>query len=536
MAEGRSDAAAQRPLVHSLRAQLGAELIETHISFVLLAAGSAYKIKKAVNLGFVDFGTLASRRFFCNEELRLNRRTAPQLYQRVLPIGGSPTLPVLDGGGDAIEWALQMRAFDPAGLWDRLAARGALQAGHVDAVVEALLALHGQAAVAPIDSDYGRPEQLRAPLSDNLSELGRMCCSDEEQAALAALRDWEAGCFEALRPVFAARRAAGHVREVHGDLHLGNITQYEGRTLLFDCLEFDAALRWTDVMSDVAFLAMDLQAHRLAPLAHRFVNAYVERSGDVQGLQVLRYYHVHRALVRAKVARLRTAQLDAGSAAAVQATSEGLRYLRLALRGSRPAVPALMLTHGFSGSGKTALTQSLLEAGGAIRFRADVERKRLFGLDPLARSDAAGQARLYSPQAGELTQAQLRAHAALALEAGYSVILDATFLQRAQRDAARALAARLGVRFAIIDFQAPVDTLRRRLAERARRGDDASDADLAVLESQLAHAQDLGDDERRDAFAFDAERPIDAEAMPARWAPLLSALGADAGSVVSPVG
>ena len=536
MAEGRSDAAAQRTLVHSLRAQLGAELIETHISFVLLAAGSAYKIKKALNLGFADFGTLALRRFYCDEELRLNRRTAPQLYQRVLPIGGSPALPVLDGGGRAIEWALQMRAFDPAGLWDRLAARGALQAGHVDALVEALLDLHRQAAVAPIDSDYGLPEQLRAPMSDNLRELGRMCRSGEEQAALAALRDWEAGRFDALCPVFNERRTDGRVREVHGDLHLGNVTQHEGRTLLFDALEFDAALRWTDVMSDVAFMAMDLQAHRLAALAHRFVNAYVERSGDVQGLQVLGYYHVHRALVRAKVAGLRAAQLDAGGAAALRATNERSHYLQLALRASLPVRPALLLTHGFSGSGKTALTQSLLEAVGAIRFRADVERKRLFGLDPLARSDAAGQARLYSPQAGELTQARLREHAAWALQAGYSVILDATFLHRAQRDAARDLAARLGVRFAIIDFQAPVDTLRRRLAERARRGDDASDADLAVLASQLAHADELGDDERRDVFAFDAGRPIDAAAMPARWAPLLSALGADAGGVVPRVG
>lgn len=535
MAECRSEPAAQRELVRALCAQLGAQLIETHISFVLLAGAQAYKIKKAVNLGFVDFRTLASRRFYCDEELRLNRRTAPQLYQRVLPIGGSSAKPVLGGEGAAIEWALQMRAFDQEGLWDRMAARGALQACHVDALVEALLELHRQAAVAPGDSPYGRPEQLRAPMTDNLRELGRMCHGDEEQAALAALRDWEARCFVALQSVFAERRADGHVREVHGDLHLGNVTQHEGRTLLFDGLEFDAALRWTDVVSDVAFLAMDLQAHHLAPLAHRFVNACIERSGDLQGLQVLRYYQVHRALVRAKVAGLRAGQLDTGSAAAA-AKSECSRYLRLALRSSLPGKPALMLTHGFSGSGKTALTQSLLEAVGAIRFRADVERKRLFGLDPLARSDAAGQARLYSPQAGELTQARLREHAALALQAGYSVILDATFLHRAQRDAARDLAARMGVRFVIIDFQAPLDTLRRRLAERARQGDDASDADQAVLESQRTHAQALGDDERRAVFAFDAGQPIDAAAMPARWAPLLSMLGADAGGVAAKLG
>jgi predicted kinase len=293
--------------------------------------------------------------------------------------------------------------------------------------------------------------------------------------------------------------------------------------VLFDCLEFNADLRWTDVFSDVAFMAMDLHSHGLDALAHRFVNAYVERSGDADGLRVLRYYQVHRALVRAKVAALRAAQL---SEAAAQRERRGLHhYLQVALHSSQPPQPVLMLTHGLSGSGKTTASQGLLEACGAVRFRADVERKRLFGLDALQRSDAGRQRQLYSSQASRATQQRLRELAALALQNGYSVILDATFLEREARQQARALAASLGLRSLILHFEARPDTLRERVRQRAQRSDDASDADLEVLESQLAHAQPLQQDESAQVVVLDAEQPLAAWATPQGWAPLLQRLG-----------
>jgi predicted kinase len=352
-----------------------------------------------------------------------------------------------------------------------------------------------------------------------------MCRAEDERAELALLQQWEAGAFDALRQPFEQRRRDGCVRECHGDLHLGNVTQFEGRTTLFDCLEFSAALRWTDVMSDLAFMAMDLRAHGLPRLSQRFVNAYLERSGDWAGLRVLRYYLVHRALVRAKVAALRGAQLVRGDAQRAHESRTLRHYLDVALEYSRPAAPALMLTHGFSGSGKTLLTQSLLELCGAIRLRADVERKRLFGLDARARSDAALKPQLYSEAATQATHARLREAATWALQGGFSVILDATFLSRAQRQQAGALAARLGVRFAVIHFEASAPTLRERVRRRALRGDDASEADVAVLEEQLAQAHPLLDEERDTVFVFDAEAAFDAAAMPERWAPLLRRLG-----------
>lgn len=512
----------QRAAVDALCRLLGAELIETHISYVLLAGAQAWKLKKALDLGFADFRTLAQRRFYCEEELRLNRRTAPQLYLQVLPLTGTPQEPALGGNGAVIDWVLHMRAFAQDGLWDRLAARGELGPAQVDALIEPLCALHETAAVAGGDVAYGTPQQVRAPMADNLQVLGGLCQDGNEPTTLQQLQDWEEQAFGVLQTVFAQRRSAGRVRECHGDLHLGNVTQLKGSPVLFDCLEFSADLRWTDVYSDVAFMAMDLRAHGLDVLSHRFVNAYVERSGDADGLRVLRYYMVHRALVRAKVAALRATQLAAAGAAARRSLH---RYLDVALQSSRRPRPVLLLTHGFSGSGKSAATQGLLEASGAIRFRADVERKRLFGLDALQRSDASRQALLYSGPASRATYARLFELATLALQGGYPVILDATFLAREPRLQARALAASLGVGFAVLHFEARPEILRERVRRRMHRDDDASDAGLAVLESQLLHAQPLRDDERDGRVDIDAEAELDDPAAPARWLSRLPELG-----------
>ena len=516
---------AQRRSVAALCRTLGAQLIETHISYVLLAGGHAYKIKKAVKLGFLDFSTLAQRRHYGTEELRLNRRSAPSLYLELLPLTGTPEQPVLGGSGAIIDWVLHMRAFAQDGLWDRLAAAGGLHSGHIDAAVDAVSALHQGAAVAAPQDPRGQPQSVRAPLLDSLRELDGLCPSAHERQALEALASWEAQSFAALAVQFEQRLSDGRVRECHGDLHLGNITQHEGQTLLFDALEFSPALRWTDVMSDAAFLSMDLRAHALPRLEHRFVDAFVERGGDHGGLGVLHYYQVHRALVRAKVAALRAAQLTAGDAQRVPAEAGLRRYLEVALSYTRPGDPVLLLTHGLSGSGKTLATQSLLELCGAVRIRADVERKRLFGLDAMARSDAALKARLYGEAATQATYAQLRDRAALALRSGWHTVLDATFMAEAQREQARALAQGLGVRCVLIDFVASADTLRERVRRRARRADDASEADLAVLEDQLARAQPLRAEEADAAFRFDAEVPAEAAAMAARWAPLLQRLG-----------
>jgi hypothetical protein len=487
--------AALQTALQARHGSAGVQCIETHISYVLVAGTEAWKFKKVLRTGFLDFGTLARRWHCCCEELRLNRRLAPDLYLGVMAVAGPADVPVPGGAGPVIDCAVRMRAFAQDGLWDRIAARGALQPAQIDALAVAISDFHRRAAVAPAAGTLGSPAQVRGPMKDNLDELQRLLTGRDDQARLDALRRWEATAWAALQPVFAERLCAGRVRECHGDLHLGNVAEIGGRTTVFDCIEFNDGLRWIDVMSEIAFMAMDLQDHGRAELAARFVNGCLERSGDYEGVRVLRYYLVHRALVRAKVAALR-----AGQAATPQGWARARHYLGLAARDSQPAAPLLMIAHGPSGSGKTTLSQGLLEATGAVRVRADVERKRAHGLDARAHAAAAPNAGLYGAEVTAATYRCLNEAAAAVLDGGFSVLLDATFLQHCWRAAARALAASRRVRFVILDFDADRAVLRQRVARRAARGDDASDAGLAVLEAQLATAEPLGADERAAVF------------------------------------
>ena len=505
---GRGDLtlAEQARVVAGLKRALGATqpaqpvgMIETHISFVLLVGAHAYKIKKCVKLGFLDFSTLALRRHFCEEELRLNRRIAPLIYLGIVAVTCAGGQPALGGAGPIVDFALRMNAFDQDQLWERRVGRGALAIAHIDQLAASLCALHRDAATNPPDPQYGEPAQVRAPMLHTLDALHTLLGPQQSEcwAGLAQIRSWEASAFSALEPAFAQRCAAGQVRECHGDLHLGNVTMMRDVPTMFDCLEFDAGLRWTDVMSDVAFLAMDLQRHARDDLAQRFVNAYLEGSGDYDGVRVLRYHVVYRALVRARVAALRGAR----------ASDDVRAYLDVACRCSAPSRPVLFVTHGFSGSGKTTWTGQLLEAIGAIRIRADVERKRIVHLAALARTNSALRCGLYSSAANLATQERLRGAAKDVLEGGFHAILDATFLERDARDQARALAHQLGARFVILDFRADAATLRRRILARSERGGDASEAGLAVLENQFRNDAPLAVDERPDTIEIDAEQP-----------------------------
>jgi len=534
--------ARQADMVRALQARLAerhhapAAVIETHISFVIVCGPVAYKIKKALKTEFLDQSTLALRHRACHEELRLNRRLAADLYLDVVGIGGDVEAPGVDGSdGPALDYAVKMRAFAQSGLWDELAANQALHAAHLDALVDILVPFHESAAVADRAGRFGSPAQVRAPVLQSLDELDRMMDGSEERPILAQLRAFEAAAFHRLGEVVARRLADGRVRECHGDLHLGNVTLVDGRTVVFDGIEFNDDLRWIDVISEVAFMAMDLHAHGLPALAHRFVNRYLEAGGDYDGASVLRYYMVYRALVRAKIALLRALQCAPRGEAGAQDSSEPARqraaargYVELALRCSRGdgsgAGPALMITHGYSGSGKSTLTQSLVEAAGAIRIRADVQRKRLAGLNPLDRGGAHSASALYDPATTQATHDRLRRLAAPVLGAGFHAILDATFLRRDQRLEARRFAGEQGVRFVILDFDVDPAVLRQRLRRRNARGDDPSDADESVLDAQMRTAQPLEADELAAVFHCGSMASALQAELQADWTPLLMRL------------
>jgi aminoglycoside phosphotransferase family enzyme/predicted kinase len=455
------------------------EVVETHISWVLLAGDYAYKVKKPVKLPFLDFSTLAARRHYCEEELRLNRRAAPALYLDVVPISQTARGPAVAAGGDVVEYAVRMRRFAHEALADAMARRAALGAPEIDAMAAALVALHAAAPRADPAAGYATPAQVAATALGNFDQIAGLPAGGAAAARLAPLRAWTARECERLAPEFEARRDAGLVRECHGDLHLGNIAFLGGRAVPFDCIEFDPALRWIDVMSETAFLVMDLRAHGLPGAAWRLLNAWLEAGGDYGGAAVLRFYLVYRAMVRAKVSLLRA------DAAGFDA------YLGLAGSLAAPGRPALLAMHGLSGSGKTTVSQALLERVGALRLRSDVERKRLHGLAPEARSASAPGAGLYDAAASERTYDRLALLAGAALRSGYSVIVDATFLQGGERERFRGVADRLGADFLIVSCAAQDAVLRERVARRAAQARDASEAALPVLERQLASHQPL---------------------------------------------
>ncbi len=532
--DGEMTEAQQQRLVQGLMAQLGSTSaadgaaprhVETHISHVLLHGGLAYKLKKALATSFLDQSTLARRRAACAEELRLNRRMAPQLYLDVVDITGTLDAPEWGGSGPVLDVAVKMRAFDEDRLWDRLAVRGDLGAPDVEDLAAVLAGFHAEAAVAPATGWLGSPAQVRSTLLDSLRDLRAGSSSqvpDEDSDRLLQLQAWEARAFERLAAVMARRLAEGRVREGHGDLHLGNVAREGGRCLVFDGIDFNDEFRWLDVMSEVAFMAMDLQAHALPALAHRFVDAYLQQGGDHDGLRVLTYYLVHRALVRAKVAQLRAGQaVDANRG---QALSARHLYLSLAERFAAPRPASLLITHGLSGSGKTTLTQDLLEALGAVRVRADVERKRLAGLSPLQSSRSPPGSGLYGAAMNEATYARLLSAAAAAIEGGFPVILDATFLRHADRQAARRTAAERGVPFVILHFTATPQALRDRLRGRAAEGRDASEADEAVLMRQEQTQEPLRADEEDAVHVVQPLAVPAGQAARADWSGLLSRL------------
>ncbi|MGO4606206.1 AAA family ATPase [Variovorax sp. 2RAF20] len=501
-------------LVNALREQLQREtgqpvvLVETHISWVLLTRTQAFKLKKPVRLPFLDFGSVEARKHFCEEELRLNRRFAPSLYIDVAPVCGTRESPRIGGAGTVIDHVVRMLRFPGSSLLRDLLVEDRLQPALLDGFAQRLAALHAAAERATPVSGFGSPDSIVRAATDALAAL-RAQGGESRLAPLAALETWVREQGQVLRMAWIARQQGGSIRECHGDLHMANVVLVDGALMPFDCIEFDPALRWIDVMSDLAFLTMDLKAHGRDDLALRFLDAWMQHSGDYSALQVWRFYEVYRALVRAMATGLGPRPPDG------EARPD---YLACATRMTvQPEEGArLMITHGLSGSGKSSVALQLLGAAGAVRVRSDVERKRLYGLDPLARSAALGLD-IYGAQATRQTFERLRACARDALLAGYPVIVDAAFLRGAERRSFEALATELRVPFTILDCRASPATLRRRVAERDTAGTDASEAGLAVLERQFEWQDPLAANERALAIEVSTEDTVDIALVAARW-------------------
>ncbi len=459
------------------------ERVDTHISAVFLAGGRAYKLKRAVKLPYLDFSTLALRKRFCEAEVAINRRTAPQIYERVAALTREPDGRLaFDGAGRPVDYVVVMRRFDEAGIFDRLAKRGALTPGLMARLADAIAEFHGEAERR---RDFGGAAAMAGLLDLNERNFTRHCAVlDAGQAADLTARS--RGALARLAPLLDARRAQGFVRHCHGDLHLRNICLYDGAPLLFDAIEFSDAIACTDVLYDLAFLLMDLEHRSLRALGNVVFNRYLlqstEDASDLAGLAALPLFLSCRAGVRAHVgAEAAARQADGAARAAME--DEARSYLDLALQLLRPPPPHLIAVGGLSGTGKSTLARALAPeigaAPGALWLRSDILRKRLWGRGeyehlPEEAYTEAVTARVYG---------EIAARAEAALAAGHSVIADAVYARPGQRAALEALAGRAGAGFGGLWLEAPQAELERRIAQRGR---DASDATVEVLHAQMA--------------------------------------------------
>jgi uncharacterized protein len=490
---------------HAVRGPI--TLVETHISRVFLTGEFAYKVKKPVRLAFLDYSTLEQRRACCNEELRLNRRYAPDIYVAVSPVAGPAAMARVDGTGSAVEYAVKMRQFDRDDELDALVEAGRVDAGLLAALGERIAAFHTVAAAVNPVTAFGRPDPVQRVVLENFAELRRLPEAATHDAVLDDVEQWVVAEHGRTRELLQSRRDSGRVRECHGDLHCGNVVRWNGELTPFDGIEFDPALRFIDVASDLAFLTMDLSVRGRDDLRHAMLQAWVERTGDFQALRLLPRFEVYRALVRAKVATLRALQQSPGTAERHDGSRLAMRYVDWAWSRARRRQPALLLTCGYSGSGKTWLSRSLAAELPALHLRSDVERKRLAGLGAMDDSRSPLDGGIYTPEYTRRTYDRLRDCAEDSLRGGEGIIVDAAFLRRDERERMLDLAGRLGLRAAILHCVAPDEVLRERVGRRSMSANDASEAGLATLQRQPGFWEDFGKAELERIVTVDTTAP-----------------------------
>jgi hypothetical protein len=390
----------------------------------------------------------------------------------------------------------------PAGYTlSELAECGRLDSDEIDQITGIIAGFHETIAKAGEASPYGSSDCIKHWFVENFEQIRPLLVDDGLKRQLQAIQAWGNDEWGSKSGLMQLRKQQGYVRECHGDLHLSNMTLINGKVTLFDCIEFNPKLRWIDVVSEVAFLVIDLLHFGYERFAYRLLNHYLQRTGDYRGLALLRYYLVYRALVCAKVSLLRHAQ-QANDAVSNQTALKYAEFANLAERFTKVGRVLLIITHGYSGSGKSTIAGQLAEKTGGLQIRSDIERKRIFGYQAKEHTGSALDNGLYTQEAGRKTYLHLADCAKAVIEAGFSAIIDAAFLKIGQRDLFRKLAAVCGVQFVIVDFQASGEELERRIRQRQN---DASEATIEVLHHQQQSAQPLSLEEQAYVITVNTE-------------------------------
>jgi aminoglycoside phosphotransferase family enzyme/predicted kinase len=485
----------KRPESYGLNSLEAVRCVQTHGALIFLAGGHAYKLKRDVRLPYLDFSTMEKRRLACENEVRLNRRTAPTLYLGVVPIERQADGRLTIGadaeadGGETVDWLVKMRRFPDDALLSRVVAKGSLAPRIVHDLADTVAAFH---ASAETSSAWGGADEVARIAEGNLDSIARYTPELFDPVDAGALARATLAAVGAQRELLEWRRGNGYVRHGHGDLHLANIYLDDGQPRLFDAIEFDDRLARIDVLYDLAFLLMDLWHRDLRGEANRIFSRYLLRTGDLDGLAALPLFLSLRAGIRAHV----TATMAAGAADDPALRAQAVRYLNLAMAMLQPRPPILLAVGGFSGSGKThlaaALAPMLGPVPGAVHLRSDELRKVMLGQDP----ESPLRASAYTAAVSGRVYGQLRQRAGQALSSGHAVIADAVHNHAGSRKALASLARDCDVPFAGIWLDADPALMAQRIA--GRRG-DASDADRAVMQRQVASGTGAIDWHRIDA-------------------------------------
>ncbi|MEN9916854.1 MAG: hypothetical protein RLY40_786 [Pseudomonadota bacterium] len=482
--------------------QLG--LIETHVSWVILTGKYAYKIKKPVDFGFLDFSTLKKRKHFCEEELRLGQLFAPEIYLAVVPITGTIDHPQINGdAGSILEYAIKMCEFSQDNLLSALLKQGKLSSTLIDQLGELIAEFHKKTSIAPKNSRFGLPHEVHAPIQQNFEQIIPLLDNAKDIALIKNLEFWANEQFIKHKILLKERKDKGFIRDCHGDLHLANIILYHNKLILFDRLEFNEDLRWTDVIADLAFLAMDLAEKKQSKLANQLINTYLQFTGDYEGLNLLTYYLSYRAVVRAKIALFRLNQKDLSNKEKLDIRNDYYNFINLAESYIYPKKPSLIIMHGFAGSGKSTIAKKIAIECGAIQISSDIIRKQLFNIPLYEKSNSSPYGGIYTHESTEKTYNKLLALAKIIIKADFIVIIDATFLLYNQRFMFYNLANLLKIPFYILYCQINDLKLSQRIKQRDIRNKNISEANSSILEFQKKIIEPLSNLEKKYTLVID---------------------------------
>ncbi len=482
------------------------ELVQTQMSFVLLTDDYAYKVKKPVNLGYLDYTTLEKRHFYCQREVELNRRLCPEVYLGVVPITRDERKILIQGKGEAIEYAVKMRRLPREAMMDVLLASNKVTPEMVAKVAQKLAEFHKRAETNVNISAFGDINAIRKNTEENFSQTERYIGNTISRDRYQKVKAYTDNFIKENAALFQQRIADGRIRDCHGDLHTAHVCFTDG-ICIYDCIEFNDRFRYSDVAAEVAFLAMDLDHYGRAELARSFVSAYIDKSKDRELVKLLNFYRCYRAYVRGKVESFKLDDPYIAPAEKGQTLEAAGSYFDLAHAYTRSR-PILLITAGLVGTGKTALAQALAKRLGLVVISSDVTRKKLAGIPATEHRFEEFDSGIYSAEFSRKTYDSMLAEARDILAEGGSVILDASFIKAGERLKARELAEKMGADFLIIEFTLDEESIKQRLAQRLEQG-TTSDGRWEIYPSQKRAFEAVVEVPPQKHVIIDTSKPVE---------------------------